>query len=132
MARVVASLEPHDALRRLGQPVDDLAFSLVAPLGADDYYVLAHVAYRKVFGPEIPGQPVKTIRSQPRSHGYRIALAFYIPLSATNSRSTLNSSIWWPCPGKTWTTITPASHKARTASTRNRKSVVAGKRGQVR
>src|SRR3546814_1978658 len=88
MARVVASLEPHDALRRLGQPVDDLAFSLVAPLGADDYYVLAHFAYRKVFGPEIPGQPVKTIRSQPRSHGSRIALAFHIPSSANTSRST--------------------------------------------
>src|SRR3546814_19782553 len=117
MARVVASLEPHDALRRLGQPVDDLAFSLVAPLGADDYYVLAHVAYRKVFGPEIPGQPVKTIRSQPRSHGYRIALAFHIPFSATNSRSTLNSSIWWPCPGKPWTTLTPPPRKPPPAPT---------------
>src|SRR3546814_16636842 len=120
MARVVASLEPHDALRRLGQPVDDLAFSLVAPLGADDYYVLAHVAYRKVFGTEIPGQPVKTIRSQPRNAGYRIALAFHMPLSAPHSRSTLHSrsegcrvgkgwgstrSIWWRTDQKKETTI---------------------------
>src|SRR3546814_2974994 len=106
---------------RIGDWSSDVCSSdlvpLVAPLGADDYYDRDHVAYRKVFGPEIPGQPVKTIRSQPRSHGYRIALAFHIPLSATNSRSTLNSSIWWPCPGKTWTTISPASRKARTAST---------------
>ena len=42
VAGIVAALEPHDALRVLGQPVDDLAFPLVAPLGSDDDDVLAH------------------------------------------------------------------------------------------
>ena len=42
MAGVVAALEAHDALRALGQPVDDLAFAFIAPLGADDDDVLAH------------------------------------------------------------------------------------------
>ena len=39
---VVSALEPHDALRVLGQPVDDLALAFIAPLGADDDDVLAH------------------------------------------------------------------------------------------
>ena len=42
VAGIVAALEPHDALRVLGQPVDDLAFPLVAPLGPDDDDVFAH------------------------------------------------------------------------------------------
>ena len=42
VARVVAALEPDDALRVLGQPVDDLALTFIAPLGADDDDVLAH------------------------------------------------------------------------------------------
>ncbi len=36
VARVVASLESHDHVRSDREPVDDLAFSLVAPLGADN------------------------------------------------------------------------------------------------
>src|SRR5258708_9473342 len=36
VAGVVAALEAHHALRAVGQPVDDLALALVAPLGADD------------------------------------------------------------------------------------------------
>ena len=39
---VVAALEAHDARRVVGEPVDDLALALVAPLGADDDDVLAH------------------------------------------------------------------------------------------
>ena len=39
MARVVASLEPRDHIRPLREPVDDLAFALVAPLGAHDNHV---------------------------------------------------------------------------------------------
>ena len=39
---VVPALEPHDALRVLGQPIDDLAFAFIAPLGTDDDDVLAH------------------------------------------------------------------------------------------
>ena len=38
----MSALEPDDAVDVLGQPVDDLAFSLVAPLGADDDNVLCH------------------------------------------------------------------------------------------
>ncbi len=36
VAGVVAALEAHHALRVVGEPVDDLALALVAPLGADD------------------------------------------------------------------------------------------------
>ena len=39
MAGVVAALETHDDVRRYGQPVDDLALALVAPLGADHHDV---------------------------------------------------------------------------------------------
>ena len=39
MARIVAALEPHDHVRLLGQPIDDLALALVAPLGAHDNHV---------------------------------------------------------------------------------------------
>ncbi len=42
MPGVVAALKAHDAARAFGQPVDDLAFALVTPLGADDDDVLAH------------------------------------------------------------------------------------------
>jgi hypothetical protein len=45
VAGVVAALEAHDALSVLGQPVDDLALAFIAPLGADDHDVLAHVRY---------------------------------------------------------------------------------------
>ena len=36
VARVVAALETHHALRAVGQPVDDFALAFIAPLGADD------------------------------------------------------------------------------------------------
>ena len=39
VAGVVAALEAHHALRAFGQPVDQLALALVAPLGADDHDV---------------------------------------------------------------------------------------------
>ena len=39
VAGVVAALEAHDDVGALGQPVDDLAFALVAPLGADHHHV---------------------------------------------------------------------------------------------
>ena len=39
---VVAALEAHDALRVVGQPIDDLALAFVTPLGADDDDVLCH------------------------------------------------------------------------------------------
>src|SRR4029077_6032806 len=42
VTRVVPALEPHDAIGVLGEPVDDLAFAFIAPLGADDDDVLAH------------------------------------------------------------------------------------------
>ena len=35
VAGVVAALETHDDVGLLGEPVDDLAFAFVAPLGAD-------------------------------------------------------------------------------------------------
>jgi len=42
--RVVPALEPDDALRVLGEPIDDLAFAFIAPLGTDDDDVLAHAS----------------------------------------------------------------------------------------
>ena len=36
MARVMAPLESCDDVSALAEPIDDLAFSLIAPLGADD------------------------------------------------------------------------------------------------
>ena len=35
MAGIVAALKADDDVGLLGEPVDDLAFALVAPLGAD-------------------------------------------------------------------------------------------------
>src|SRR5258707_14959400 len=42
VAGVVPALEAHHALRAVGQPVDDLALALVAPLRADDDDVARH------------------------------------------------------------------------------------------
>ncbi len=42
VAGIVTALEANDTLRMIGQPVDDLAFAFVTPLGADDDYVLCH------------------------------------------------------------------------------------------
>ena len=39
VAGVVAALETHDDVRPVGQPVDDLALALVAPLGADNGHI---------------------------------------------------------------------------------------------
>jgi hypothetical protein len=39
MARVVTALEARDDIRTLAQPIDNLAFALVTPLGADNYDV---------------------------------------------------------------------------------------------
>ncbi len=42
VAGIVAALEAHDHVRALGEPVDDLALALVAPLGAD-HHDIGHV-----------------------------------------------------------------------------------------
>ena len=42
VASVVAALEAHHALGVIGQPVNNLAFAFVTPLGADHDYVLGH------------------------------------------------------------------------------------------
>ena len=47
MAGIVATMKAHHALGRFGQPVHQLAFAFVAPLGAHNDYVAAmsdHVA----------------------------------------------------------------------------------------
>ncbi len=41
VAGIVTALKAHDAVRVVCQPVDDLAFAFIAPLRADDDYVLA-------------------------------------------------------------------------------------------
>jgi len=35
MTGIMAALKAHDDFGAVGQPIDDLAFTLVAPLGAD-------------------------------------------------------------------------------------------------
>jgi hypothetical protein len=42
MTRVVTALKAGHARHFVGQQIDDLALALVAPLGADDDYVLVH------------------------------------------------------------------------------------------
>ncbi len=39
MAGIVAALETHHHIGALGQPIDDLAFAFIAPLGADHRYI---------------------------------------------------------------------------------------------
>jgi hypothetical protein len=39
MAGVVAALKTHHTLGAFGKPVNQLAFALVAPLGAHDHYI---------------------------------------------------------------------------------------------
>jgi hypothetical protein len=41
VACVMAALKAHDALRHLGQPVDEFALAFVAPLGPDHHDVTA-------------------------------------------------------------------------------------------
>jgi len=40
----MAALETHHAGGVVGEPVDDLTFAFIAPLGADDNDVLCHVS----------------------------------------------------------------------------------------
>ncbi len=47
MTGVVAALEAHYRGRPVGQQVDDLALSLVSPLGSYDDNALAHAYYPK-------------------------------------------------------------------------------------
>ncbi len=47
MAGVVTALETDDHVRRDGQPVDDLALALVAPLGADHH----DIRHARIFTP---------------------------------------------------------------------------------
>src|SRR6516225_6031654 len=49
MAGIVAALESHDDVGLFRQPIDDLAFPFVAPLGADD----DNIGHSRVF----PSQP---------------------------------------------------------------------------
>jgi hypothetical protein len=41
MACVVPALKAHYTLRAVGQPIDDLAFAFVSPLGPDYDYILS-------------------------------------------------------------------------------------------
>ena len=43
MAGVMTALKTHHALGMIRQPIDDLPFSLIAPLGADDNYIFRFV-----------------------------------------------------------------------------------------
>ena len=63
VAGVVAALEAHHALRAVGQPVDDLALALVAPLGADDDDVARLARHLRVFFFETPFKLEMLLRS---------------------------------------------------------------------
>ena len=39
MARIVAALEAHNRIGAAGEPIDNLAFAFIAPLGADYCYI---------------------------------------------------------------------------------------------
>jgi hypothetical protein len=63
VAGIVAALEAHHHIGALGQPVDDLAFALVAPLRPDDNYV----------GHETPWKrPLAEARKTKPAHAYRL------------------------------------------------------------
>ncbi|MNS53297.1 hypothetical protein D3C72_860480 [compost metagenome] len=57
MAGVVTALKANHALDGFRQPIDDLAFALVTPLGADYDYVLAHVTNQYRVSREIRKSP---------------------------------------------------------------------------
>ncbi|MNN72476.1 hypothetical protein D3C81_1885150 [compost metagenome] len=57
MAGIVTALEADHALDGFRQPIDDLAFALVTPLGADYDYVLAHVTNQYRVSREIRKSP---------------------------------------------------------------------------
>jgi hypothetical protein len=42
VAGIVPPLVADDGLRVIREPIDDLSFAFIAPLGADDYNVLGH------------------------------------------------------------------------------------------
>src|SRR5690606_18288991 len=70
VARIMAALETYDTLRRLSQPVDDLALAFVTPLGADHHNILAHVTYRLIGSSHTINQS---------ADGLLIALTFQAP-----------------------------------------------------
>jgi hypothetical protein len=43
MARIMATLKPHNSARGFSKPINDLALTFVTPLGANHYDVLAHI-----------------------------------------------------------------------------------------
>ena len=62
----MSALEADDDVRLLRQPVDNLAFSLVTPLGADDN----DVRHLEMLFPDIPGGQSQASRPvSPRSRG---------------------------------------------------------------
>src|SRR5262249_4323086 len=89
VAGVVPALEAHHTLGVVGEPVDDLALALVAPLGADDDYVLTH-AYR--------------------------CLTTHLPPRLASSLSHPGATGSDACPGRRTTTTSPAWRSLRIAA----------------
>jgi len=59
VAGIVAALKAHDDIGLLRQPVDDLAFTLVAPLGANHHDIRHNdlsCAGLRTLAPGIPGR----------------------------------------------------------------------------
>jgi len=45
MPGVMPALKTHHALGVIRQPIDDLAFALISPLGADYHHIFCHARY---------------------------------------------------------------------------------------
>src|SRR5690606_19027843 len=105
MAGVVTALKAHHALDGFRQPVDDLAFTFVTPLGADHHYVLAHCTNRYRVSREIRKSPCGPLAT--RGNQFYNVRTTQLPSCKVSSRSQMNSS--WLCswPGSTCTTISP-------------------------
>src|SRR3979490_3155480 len=58
MAGIVAALEAHDDVGLFGQPVDDLALALVAPLGPDHNYICHERPLTRADGPRSHAAPL--------------------------------------------------------------------------
>jgi hypothetical protein len=65
MARIVPALVAHHDVGALAQPIDDLAFALVAPLAADD----DHICHEKLPLVTRPAEAPVDVRAKPRTQG---------------------------------------------------------------
>src|SRR5215210_1021881 len=78
MTRIVATLESHDDVGLLRQPVNDLAFPFVAPLSADD----DNISHSRVFPLQLP----KHERDRSRKTGVQFRIMHPAQMTAGAAR----------------------------------------------